>query len=184
MIAHCRANLSLRNGSPCFFLFLLLLVSFIHNVNVRAFGHTSSVTESSVLQPQQSATSPNTEAIALEVGKAIEREIKGGQTQTYQITLNAGQFASATVQQRGIDVVVRLFAPDGKLIDEVDSESRPHGQETLEVAAVTTGALRIEITPRYKFLPAGRYEIRLLEVRSATERDNSLQEARRLTVTR
>ena len=180
MIRHCRANFSARNKSPFFFLFLLFSVSFIHSVNVGALGHASSVTASSVLQPQQSATAPNTEAIVLEVGKAIEREIKGGQTQTYQITLNAGQFASATVQQRGIDVVVRLFAPDGKLIDEVDSESRPHGQETLEVAAVTTGALRIEITPRYKFLPAGRYEIRILEVRSASERDNSLQEARRL----
>jgi hypothetical protein len=55
---------------------------------------------------------------SLEVGQLILRELKGGQSHSYEISIAAGQYAHVVVDQKGIDVVVKLFAPDGKLITE------------------------------------------------------------------
>ncbi|MGH9760192.1 MAG: tetratricopeptide repeat protein, partial [Blastocatellia bacterium] len=134
-------------------------------------------------QPGQIAASPRQNALGvatLKLGHPVEREIAGVQTHAYEMELSSNQFASVTVQQLGIDVVVRLFEPGGKRIAEVDADSRPVGQEVLEFVAVATGDYRIEIKPRYKSLPAGRYQIRVVDSRPATERDTSLDQARRL----
>src|SRR5262245_29560797 len=52
------------------------------------------------------------ESISLETGKPVERELSGGQSHSYKITMNSGQFLHIAVRQLGIDVVVVLFAPD------------------------------------------------------------------------
>src|SRR5436853_2970675 len=50
----------------------------------------------------------------LEPGKAVQRELAGGGLHSYRISLSASQYLYVVVDQRGIDVVVRLFSPDGK----------------------------------------------------------------------
>jgi hypothetical protein len=60
-------------------------------------------------KPSDSGQQNSPEAIALEFGKPIEREISGGQKHAYRLDLSAGQYAKLSVEQRGIDVVVRLF---------------------------------------------------------------------------
>src|SRR6266481_9364238 len=45
----------------------------------------------------------------LEYGRPIERPLAGGETHTYRIALEAGQFIKATIDQRGIDVLIRLY---------------------------------------------------------------------------
>jgi CHAT domain-containing protein/Tfp pilus assembly protein PilF len=120
------------------------------------------------------------EMVQLEPGKPLERQIAGGQKHAYQLQLTVGQYAKTTVEQRGVDVVLRLFGPDGKSIAEVDYESRTAGREVLELVSAESGNYKIEIEPRYKTLPAGHYEIRLAELRAATETDSSLDQARKL----
>ncbi|HKC85870.1 MAG TPA: hypothetical protein VKG02_07850, partial [Blastocatellia bacterium] len=61
------------------------------------------------------------EALLLEPGKAIKREMAGDNSHTYQIRLSASQFLKIIVEQHGIDVVARLLGPDGKQIMEFDS---------------------------------------------------------------
>jgi CHAT domain-containing protein/Tfp pilus assembly protein PilF len=85
-----------------------------------------------------------------------------------------------TVAQRGIDVSVKLYGTGGTLIAEFDFESRNQGQETIQFVAEATGSYRLDVAPTLKSAPARRYEIRLDEVRAATERDHSLDEATRL----
>ncbi|HWT03515.1 MAG TPA: CHAT domain-containing protein [Pyrinomonadaceae bacterium] len=161
---------------------LLLLtpwVQFTHNPNARARSLRLSTAESP--SPQQSAGAQNAQEVTpLELGQPVERELSGSQKQAYQVTLAKKQYANFIVEQRGIDVVVRLFGPDGKLIVELDAESRTQGQESLDVVADTAGAYKVEVGTKYKLLPAGRYEIRLAESRAATEKDSSLEEARKL----
>ena len=60
-------------------------------------------------------------AIALEVGKPVEREIGGGATHRYSIRLEPGQLLDATVEQKGVDVEVVLLDSDGKTVLAVDS---------------------------------------------------------------
>jgi len=45
----------------------------------------------------------------LEFGKPIERELKGAEVHAYQVTLATGQFLHVVVEQRGIDVVVKVL---------------------------------------------------------------------------
>jgi CHAT domain-containing protein/Tfp pilus assembly protein PilF len=116
----------------------------------------------------------------LEPGKPIGRELAGGQSHSYQMTLAAGQYGKLVVDQRGIDVVVRLFGSDGKQIIKFDSESRIEGQETVSLVAEAAGNYRLNVLARFKNAATGRYEIQMVELRDATEDDRALHEARKL----
>ena len=61
------------------------------------------------------------EVRTLKAGEPVERELAGGGNHKYQIALSAGQLLRVVADQRGIDVVVALFGPDGKQLLEVDS---------------------------------------------------------------
>ncbi len=117
----------------------------------------------------------------LEPGKPIEKELSGGGSHSYQITLAEEQFLHVIVEQRGIDVVAQLLGPDGKLIAEFDSEIRKQGQETVSQVAEMAGNYRLVVQAKQKEAPTGRYEIRVAELRAATEKDRALQEARKLS---
>jgi CHAT domain-containing protein/Tfp pilus assembly protein PilF len=116
----------------------------------------------------------------LEKSKPIERELAGGQSHTYQITLIADQYVKLVVDQRGIDVVMRLFGPDGKQIAEFDSETRTEGQETVSWVAEEAGSYRVDVLAKYKNVAAGRYQIQVVELGVATESDRALSEALKL----
>src|SRR5262245_100744 len=120
------------------------------------------------------------ESRLLEPAKAIKRELAGADSHTYRIRLAADQFLKVVIEQDGIDVVARLLGPDGKQIMEFDSERRPRGRETVEHVAEAEGDYRLVAQPRQKAAPAGAYEIRIEELRAATENDRALQEARNL----
>ncbi len=116
----------------------------------------------------------------LEQGKPIERELKGGEVQNFVFRAEAGQFVNIVVDQRGIDVVVTLFAPDGKKVAEVDSPNGAKGPEPVSFIAKTTGDFRVEVRSLEKTAPAGRYEIKLTELRAANEQDKTNDLALRL----
>jgi CHAT domain-containing protein/Tfp pilus assembly protein PilF len=113
----------------------------------------------------------------LEQGHPVKRELGPGQRHSYRLMLGAGQFLKAIIEQQGIDVVAQISGPDGKLILEFDSEHRLRGQEQASLAAKTAGDYRLILRPRQKEAAAGRYEIRIEELRAATENDYALQEA-------
>jgi tetratricopeptide (TPR) repeat protein len=111
------------------------------------------------------------ETDSLEPGKSIERELSGGQSHSYKITMISGQYLHVVVAQRGIDVVVALFTPDGKKISEADSEHSIEGSETVSAIAEAPGAYLIEVRSAEKIAKTGRYEIKVEELRAATAED-------------
>src|SRR5215510_10739572 len=116
---------------------------------------------------------------ALEPGKPIRRELAGGQEHSYQIRLNANQFLKVVVEQKGIDVVAQVSGPDGKQILEFDSESRSQGREEASLIAEAAGAFQLIVRPKQNGAPAGSYEIRIEELRAATDTDRALHDARK-----
>jgi CHAT domain-containing protein/Tfp pilus assembly protein PilF len=137
--------------------------------------------------PAQAASAPQTASqvslTTLEQGKAIEREISGKNADRYDLPLQAGQFAEISVEQRGIDVVIDTIDPDGKILAEFDSESRPQGEERVVVACGMAAAhYQLRVKPKYSRAPAGRYEIKLTATRAATEQDRLLSEAHVLSL--
>ena len=130
---------------------------------------------------QQATQSPaQVDAQQLEPQKPTERTLAAKETHAYTIALEAGQFLNAAVNQRGVDVVVRVFGPDGKLVAEIDSPNGSQGDEPIALEAKSGGKYRIEVTP---LEPAnngsvGRYEIRINEVLSAAAYAKRLAELR------
>ena len=63
---------------------------------------------------------------SLQLGTPIERTIAPGQSHTYQVVAEENSLVQITVEQRGIDVVVRVKHPTGKKPAEYDS---PNGDD-------------------------------------------------------
>ncbi|MCI0423222.1 MAG: hypothetical protein L0312_29030, partial [Acidobacteria bacterium] len=129
--------------------------------------------ESPVVQQSASATNQQTEIRELEPGKPIERELAGGRAHSYQVTLASNQYLYVVVDQRGIDVVVTLFGPDDKKLIEVDSPNGAQGPEPVKVVSEAAGSYRIEVKSLEKDVAAGRYMVKIEELRVATAQDKS-----------
>jgi len=111
------------------------------------------------------------ESISLEPDKPVERELSGSQSHSYKITMISGQYLRIVVEQRGIDIAVALFTPDGKKISEADSNHLTERLETVLAIAEAPGAYLIEVRSPEKTAETGRYEIKVEELRAATDED-------------
>jgi CHAT domain-containing protein/Tfp pilus assembly protein PilF len=133
-----------------------------------------------IRQSSQESGAAQTGRDVIEPNRPIKSVLAGGQQHGYQIELNAGQFVQAVVKQVGVDVAVRLVEPDGRQNIEFDSDLRARGEESVSWVAGAAGTYGIDIVVKYKNAAAGQYEIQIVELRAATERDNALYEARKM----
>lgn len=108
----------------------------------------------------------------LELGKPVEREISPGVVHIHRVALTAGQYVLVTTEQRGIDVVMTLLGPDGKKIIDIKNTSGSQGTETLSWIAEVAGRYPIIINPVSPKATAGRYVIKVVEQRTASEQDH------------
>lgn len=114
-----------------------------------------------------------TTTTALQPGTPIERTLAAGQTHGYTISLEQDQLLQLVVEQRGIDVVVRVISPAGRRVGEFDTPNGAEGPENITVIAEAPGVYRIEVAPlgQNENLRPGRYEIKVAELRKATEEE-------------
>ncbi|HEV3255103.1 MAG TPA: tetratricopeptide repeat protein, partial [Candidatus Acidoferrales bacterium] len=118
--------------------------------------------------PAASAAAPApTERLVgiLEPGKPVERELQGGQTDTYTIELKAGQFLHVIAEQKGIDVVLQLIGPDGKTIVEADSPNGAWGPEPASLIADTSGTFVARVKSFSETSTSGKYQITVTDLR-------------------
>lgn len=110
----------------------------------------------------------NDEALPLVPGQAVEREIAGGESHSYQLTLKAGQFVRLLAEQKGIDLSLALTAPDGKVL--VVNLTRPGGIESLSAEAAGGGVYSLTIRALSPGHLGGAYVLQT-EARSPTAED-------------
>ncbi len=103
----------------------------------------------------------------LEKDRPIERTIGGAASHNYVLRLKKGQFCYTEIDQRGVDVVVRVFAPDGKRLQEIDSPNGTQGPEPMTLIADSTGDYRIEVSPLEPNAPVGHYVVSVIALRPA-----------------
>jgi CHAT domain-containing protein/Tfp pilus assembly protein PilF len=105
----------------------------------------------------------------------IEREIAGGAAHSYRIVLAAQQFLYVIVEQNDTDVVVALFAPDStKVVEinpEVDGSNTTKKTARIQMVAEAAGDYRLEVRAATAEAAAGRYQIKIEELRVATTED-------------
>lgn len=124
--------------------------------------------------------SSENEPVRLEPGHPVTRTLSGGKAHTYLVALKAGQYVRVAAEQKGIDVVLRLLAPDGHLLISVDSPNGAQGPERASEVAAATGDYRVEVRSDNAKDKPGQYEMRIEELRPATERDRTRVAAERV----
>lgn len=102
-------------------------------------------------------------------GFIVEREIVGAEKHSYEVNLAKGDLLNFVVEQRGADVVLRVYTPDGKFYDRVDSPNGTAGDEPFKMVAATGGRYRVEIEPYFEPMPAGKYFVKTVEIRKASD---------------
>jgi len=103
--------------------------------------------------------------------------LAGGGRQTHEVVLRSGDALRGTVDQQGIDVVVKVRRPDGGVALEVDSPNGTEGPEPVALIATTAGTYVVEVSALDANAPAGRYHLRLEAPRAATRADREAAEA-------
>jgi len=131
------------------------------------------------IETNRAAPKDHTDARRLETGKPIEQGLAGGEAHAYQLTLEAGQYAQVTVEQRRINVAMSVFDSDGKKLAEADMFGIGE-TELVSLVAETSATYRLEVRSPDKAVPKGSYEIKIKELRPATARDKSAVAGERL----
>jgi erythromycin esterase-like protein len=114
-------------------------------------------------------------AIALLAGTSREVALQPGEVHEYTLRLQRGESVRAIVRQQGVDVVVELRDPTGKLLDVIDGPTGRNGDEQLEIFAGATGDYSLRIRPYDKNEPAGKYTIVVEKIRDVAATRNLLR---------
>jgi erythromycin esterase len=100
-------------------------------------------------------------------GAVVERALDANTAHDFSVRLSRGMSAELIVQQIGIDVVVEIRAPNGRLLEVVDSPTGRTGQERVEIVADAGGAFAIRVRAYDAREPAGRYRLTVASWRDA-----------------
>lgn len=118
----------------------------------------------------------------LEPSQTIEREISGKETHRYKFNLKAQEFFQARVEQKSVDVALRLLDAEGNVLAAMDSPNEKEGPETLSFVAAKTGGFVLEVSGFDEEAEKGIYTIRRAVRQRATAQDKRRVEVERLFV--
>ena len=109
---------------------------------------------------------------SLQIGTPVERQLGPGHTHEFIVNLAENTSIQLEVEQRDIDVIVKAFTPSGKSIGEFDSPNGTEGPEHVSFVAAIAGDYRITVSPLDPWdTTTGRYQIKILEVRPASDQE-------------
>jgi hypothetical protein len=109
----------------------------------------------------------------LEPAVPINRALARNQSESFTLQLDAKQMAQVVVEQKGIDVIVRVESVQGRSLAEFDSPNGARGPENVPVVSLKGGSYTIVVQPlvQNRDVARGQFEIRLEAVRHATARE-------------
>ena len=118
------------------------------------------------------AINSTAQTATLQLGTPIERELNAGQVHEFTVNLEENYLIQLVVEQRGIDVIVKIFSPAGKSLGEYDTPNGAEGPEHVSFVTAAPGTYRISVGPLAAGDgPAGRYQIKIVELRQATDQE-------------
>ena len=113
--------------------------------------------------------------------QTIERQIAGGESHTYQITLKAGQFIRVVVDQKGIDLTLALAATQGEAGKPIAEANLTRiDMESLSYEATVSGDYLFTIRALGVTTLNGKYQARLEQKDAAAPKDRQRITAERL----
>jgi hypothetical protein len=121
-------------------------------------------------QPQVPPAVTTRQAGKLELQNPVEREIGPGQVDVFTVDAAGGQFLRIVAEQKGVDVVVRIVAPDGKVLVIADRSNYSFGPESASAIAPLPGSIQIQVEKHPLIAETGRYAVELTDLRDPTVR--------------
>ena len=118
--------------------------------------------------------------LSLRPGTVAEDALAGGGRHVYRLDLPRGQYAELSIEQQGVDVMVRLEDTVGRPLFEVDSPNHRQGPEPLFLLGETQQPLRLIVMATDPQAAPGRYAIRASALREATGKDRAKVRAERI----
>jgi len=116
------------------------------------------------------STAATTQApVTLERSTTLEETSTPGTSHQYALRLKRGESAEVVVRQRGVDVVVDVKSPEGKLLNAIDGPTGRNGDELVEIMAEESGAYAIIVHPFDDNEPVGRYGLEVTALRGTHE---------------
>jgi len=113
--------------------------------------------------------------IPLVVGTPVHRDVHGGETHTYTVGIEGGQFFKVVVRYDGVDLVLRLLSPEGKQLESFqDGAAFMPGFRQISIIASSTGIYRFEIQSTSESSVSGHYSATVEQLRTATNEDQQL----------
>jgi CHAT domain-containing protein/tetratricopeptide (TPR) repeat protein len=127
-----------------------------------------------------SSTTQNPPIQKLEINNRLDRQMRGGESHLYQLSLAAGQYARVSLEHKNLDVSILIFAPDGKRLAESNYPNPSNsGLETTAVIAEVSGDYQIKVQAHAGQPHAGLYILQLEEPRLPTPQDHLRLDAQR-----
>src|SRR5262249_17831267 len=118
----------------------------------------------------------------LKPGTPVRRTIASGQDHSYGLQLDANQYLEIAVQQSGIDVSLRIYAPNGEKLVFANYANGIGGTENIFIVSDVAGVYRLELHPVEKGT-TGEYEAKVTALRPATESDRTRYSAQKSFLT-
>ena len=115
----------------------------------------------------------------LQSGQIAERQLRGGETHSFQVRMQAGDFLRVSGMQMGIDLQLRLLGQSNQTLSESDGLNSSQGAEVVAVIAEQPCVVRIEIAADAA-VPSGSYQLKIETLRPATETDRQWLAAQKL----
>lgn len=145
-----------------FVLALISVSSIAFRVLTTSWSVRALVASSPAVGTTQSTHSP-------EFHKTIEQEITSGETHSYPMMLNAGQYSRVVIESWGIEVSVTFRDSIGQ--NRAEFSCYPGGLIPISVIADVSGEYRFAVSARNGGTISGHYRVKLEDLRRATKRD-------------
>jgi len=102
-------------------------------------------------------------------GQPAKRELSSGETFSYYISLESGQYLQLVVEQQSVDASVTLFGPDDRVLTRIDC--RQFGPTPLSLISESDGRYRLQIDAPERAHTHGWYDLQVAEIRSSKPQD-------------
>ncbi len=123
-------------------------------------------------------SSSNAEQLAQ--GKPVTKSIVNEEIHSYTVELEKGQFLALAIEQRDVDVITKVFAPNEELVGEFDTPTSGRGTEQIRIGADATGEYRFDIYTLSERAEPGEYKLEIAAFRPLTDRDQKVLSAVKL----
>jgi len=105
----------------------------------------------------------------LVVNKIIDKTISSEESHSYSVELQNGMAIIGKVTQKGIDLVIDVYSPSGKLIKQIDSPNGTDGDEQFDITSNESGIYKFVLHSLDKEVNGGNYLLKVLQILSLTE---------------